>query len=165
METLKSNSLTLIHRDKNYTLNDLENILKKKTAEEIKIIAARKHGLSIGQMNETELRYVSDQVITKGSAIYGCDMPQTDFFASIISKELTDFLLEFGYENLTLNEILLSMKMNADGNLKNSLGEDLSQIVFSGKFIHISFLSKVLKNYKVLRNNLERKFQNQLDGY
>lgn len=116
-------------------------------------------------MNENELRYMCDQIIVKGAALYGCDMPQTEFFASILSQELSDYLLQFGYEDFTLDEIILAMRMNANGNFINPLGDDIDQVQFFGNFIHINFISKVLKGYSVLRNNLESKFKNHIDGY
>lgn len=120
-------------------------------------------GKSISQLNENDLTYTSDQIIVRGAAICGCDMPQTDFFASVLSKEIINFIFEFGYENLTLEEIVLAMKINANNDLKNPLGEDLAQIDFVGRFVYVGFLAKVLKNYMILRTNLDRKFQNQID--
>lgn len=131
----------------------------------MRIIDARKKGLSIGQMDDDGLRYVCDQIIVRGAALYGCDMPQTEFFAEVLSKEFSDYLLDFGYDNLTLEEIILAMRMNANGNFINPLGEDINQTAFFGNFIHVSFLCKVLHGYMVLRNNLETKFKNHIDGY
>ncbi len=116
-------------------------------------------------MDADALRVATDEMIVKGAAIYGCDMPQTDFFASKLSDEIVTFIAEFGYENLTTREVLLALRMNAQGEQKNTLGETLPQIDFFGNFIHVSFLAKILNNYMVIRNNLERKFQNHIDGY
>lgn len=116
-------------------------------------------------MNSDEVRYVCDQIIVRGAALYGCDMPQTEFFAEILSKEFSAYLLEFGYEDLTLEEIILALKINADGNFINPLGEDIGQTAFFGNFIHVSFVAKILHAYLVLRNGLEAKFKNHIDGY
>lgn len=97
--------------------------------------------------------------------MYGCDMPQTEFFASVLSEEMVRYILDFGYDTLTLAEILLSLRLNTDGDFQNPVGENLPQVDFRGNFIHVSFVAKILKQYMVLRNNLERKFQNHIDGY
>ena len=165
MENQKSLSLIIKHRGKTYTVNDLENTPIKKSPTELKIIEARKIGMSISEMDESSLRFATDEIIVKGAAIYGCDMPQTEFFAAKLSDEIVAYLLEFGFENLTTREVLLALRMNAQGDIKNPLGENLVQVDFYGSFIHISFLAKVLNNYMVIRNNLERKFQNHIDGY
>lgn len=145
-------------------LKDLENTPIKKTKTEHRIIEARKTGKSIYLLDD-DIRHTTDQIIVRGAAIYGCDMPQTDFLASILSKEIISFIKKFDYDGLTVEEIILAMQINSHNDLKNPLGEDLIRVEFVGRFIYVDFLAKVLKNYMVLRNSLDRKFQNQIDGF
>jgi hypothetical protein len=48
--------------------------------------------------------------------------------------------------------------------LKNPAGNDL-QTVDEPRAVSVSFLAKVLKNYCVLRDNLDRMIENKLMGY
>lgn len=146
-------------------MSDLRSSPIKKTKYELLILDAREEGKPFEEMTDADLRYAADQIIVKGSATFGCDTPQTEYFAAILSKEITTFLLELGYETLTLKEVVLSLHLNTERELKNPCGEDLQTAKFTGNFVHVSFLASVLRNYMVLRNNLERKFQNHIDGY
>ena len=161
---MAKNSSILKHRGKSYTANDLKEAPIKRTQNEVNIITARE-GEPLSDMNDDGLRYVADQIIVNGTSMYGSELPQTEFFASVLSKQIIDYLLKFGYSNLTLEEINLALQINTEPEINNPLGENLQQVRFSGKFIHVSFLAGVLKNYMVLRNNLDRKFQNHIDGY
>lgn len=104
----------------------------------------------------------------RGAAICGCNLPDTDFFAKFIAEEITAFILEFGYKELTLGEIILAFRINAKGNFKNYInfvGLDIEQIVFYGNCMNVDYVAKVLSNYLTIRNLLDRKLQNKIDGY
>jgi len=101
----------------------------------------------------------------RGAAICGCTLPQTEIFAKFIAEEIENFILNFGYEEFTESEILLAMQVNAFDKIKNPMGEDLEQVVFSGISFNVVYLAKILKNYKIIRENLDKKIKNQLDGY
>lgn len=140
--------------------------LRKPTQMEIKILKARSDGLSFCELNESDIRIAIDQIMFRGAAICGCSLPQTEVFATYLAEEISKFILEFGYEELTLSEILLSLSINATGSkIKNPAGEDLDPVPFTGNTINVFYLGKILRNYKILRDNLDRKIENQLDGY
>lgn len=101
----------------------------------------------------------------RGAAIYGCDLPNTEGFAQVISEELTIFLSEFGYSELTVSEMILALHLNACGAMKFPTGECADRVEFSGVCFNIVFMAKILSLYRSLRNQLDRKFQNQIDGY
>lgn len=126
---------------------------------------ARDNGLSFCEMDELETRVTIDQIMFRGAAISGCALPQTEIFAKFIAEEIETFVLEFGYGELTQEEFLLAMRINAFGKIKNNAGEDLDQVVFFGNSFNVAYLAKILLNYKILRDNLDRKMKNQLDGY
>lgn len=122
-------------------------------------------GLSFCQLEPNDVRVATDKILLKGAAICGCKLPQTEGFAEVISDEITIFILEHGYSQLTEEEIFLSLRINARGELKFPSGVEVEQVQFSGNSMNIDYLSKVLSNYMKLRNILDRKFQNHIDGY
>lgn len=116
-------------------------------------------------MSKDDLRYSIDQIMLRGAAIAGCALPKTEFFAGFIAEELTIFINEFGFSEFTLNEILLALRINSQGGAKTPSGLVIDQVPFSGVCFNVDYISKVLGNYKTLRNYLDRKLENQLDGY
>lgn len=126
---------------------------------------ARQDGLPFSELDEDESKTSIDQIMLRGAAICGCPLPHTEFFADIISDEIKKFVNDFGYSDLTLEEILLSLRVNSKGGLRHPSGVEIEQVGFIGNCFHVDFLSKVLNNYFAFRTNLDRKFQNHLDGY
>lgn len=116
-------------------------------------------------MDENEVRRSVDQIMFRGAAISGCSLPQTEFFAEFIAEELLVFINEFGYSEYTFDEIILALRLNSMGGLKRTSGEDIEQVGFSGSCFNVNYISKVLSNYALVRNYLDRKIENQIDGY
>jgi len=116
-------------------------------------------------MNELESRVAIDQIMFRGAAICGCPLPQTELFATYIAEEIKKYILDFGYGELTLDEIVLAFRINVGGRIKNSLGEDLICVDFYGHAINVSFIGKILSNYLVIRKSLDTRILNLLDGY
>lgn len=137
----------------------------KMTAIENKIIDKRLIGLSFCQLDDDSLKTSVDELILKASAITGCALPQTEFFADILTKEIVSYINEFGYGELTIDEIIFSLRLNAKGKLKWPSGVEIEQIKFSGNNFNIDFFANVLFNYFQLRDILDRKCQNFLDGH
>lgn len=161
---MESNSSILKHRGKSYSLKEINNLEIKLTDFENKIIEARLDGLSFNQI-EDKVRWYIDQIMLRGAAISGCAVPNTEFFAEIIADELLIFILDFGYGDLSYNEILLALRLNAKGGYKYPTGLDLEIVPFFGNCFNIDYFSKVVSNYKIMRGLLDRKLQNYLDGY
>lgn len=100
----------------------------------------------------------------KGAAIYGIALPVTEGFAEVISDEIEFFIKSFGYEDFTLSEIILAMYLNCAFSFRDLLAEG-NMIEFTGSCFNVAFLSKILSLYRTLRAQMERKIQNQIDGY
>lgn len=143
----------------------MKNDLKKQTEIEKIIIDARLQGASIYEMEEKEWRIAADQIILKCSVITGCELPFTDFFAAQLSETIIEYINEMGYGDLSLKEIILAMKLNLPNRHKLPGGIELQEINFSGRCVNITFISKILWNYMVIRNHIDRRFQNMIDGY
>ncbi len=126
------------------------NVLEKR------IIYSRCTGESFCQLNDNDLKIAVDQIMLRVAAICGCSLPNTDFFAKFIADEILLFVMDFGYKEYTLDEILLAFRINANA---------AETIPFSGICININYLAKVLDSYRNTRNLLDRKLQNKIDGY
>lgn len=162
---MESNSSILKHRGKIYSLKEITNIEIKLNDFEEKVIDARLNGLSFCQIDEDKLRWCTDQIMLRGAAISGCTIPGTEFFAEIISEELRNYILNFGYKDLSYEEILLALRINSKGGYKYPSGIDLEPVAFFGNCFNVDYFSKVLNNYMAIRNMLDRKLQNIIDGY
>lgn len=156
---------TLKYRENNHLLKELSETLKRQTEIEKKIIRARLDGKSLSEMDEKEQRVLCDNIIFKCSAFTGCELPATDYFADILSESILAFFMELGYSDLTLNEMILALSLNCTHQQKLPGNIELPEVVFSGKGANISYLSKVVGRYMILRNYLDRRFQNLIDGY
>jgi hypothetical protein len=144
-------------------MRDYPNVPSKM---EVKILQARLDGLSFCQIEGNDLRVATDQIMFKGAAISGCPLPNTEGFAEVIADELISFINEHGYAELTLSEILLAMRLNAEGgNRHPGTGNYMETVAFTGNCFNIMYVSKILSNYILFRNHLDRKFENKINGY
>jgi hypothetical protein len=142
-----------------------EENLNKFSEVEKKIINARLDGLSLSQLGESDLRLAADEIILKSAYIVGCPTPLTDFYANGLCNEMMEYINQFGFHELTLAEVILAIRLNTKGGLRFPTGVDVEKVVFVGSCFNIDFLSKVLSNYMAFRNILDRKLENQIDGY
>lgn len=122
-------------------------------------------GESLCELLDNELRISTDQIILNCSAIVGCEMPYTELFANVLSEQIISFIMDFGYPTYTLKEVLLAMRINCTQKFSISDVVEIDEITFTGRCVNVNFISKVLKNYSLLRNSLDRKLQNFIDGH
>ena len=132
---------------------------------EQRIIKSRLTGFSFSQLDGKDKKISADKIMLNGAAISGCHLPATDFFASIIAEELIIFITDFGYGNLTEEEILLAFRFNSKGNLKLPSGINVEEVPFVGNCFNIDYMAKILYNYMILRTHIDRKIENHIDGY
>lgn len=135
------------------------------TVYERKVVEARSEGLSFCEMAEEELAWAVDQILIRGVALYGCTVPESDFLGKFFAEEVTKFLLNFGCSELTLEEILLAMMLNCKNDVRLPNGDFIQPIHSIKIYFHVQMLSEILDNYMLLRHGLNRKIQNQIDGY
>lgn len=153
------------HNEKIYSLMNLVEQNKKLTKVELKIVEARCDGDSFGDLSKDDQTIFVTELMATGVALVGCQTPSTEYLIGKLRFEITNYILEFGYEALTEAEILLAFRLNAHGGLKHPSGLEIEQVEFVGCTFHVEYLAKVLSNYAALRNHLNRKFENQLNGY
>ncbi len=99
------------------------------------------------------------------TSITGIALPATDLLSNMLVDELTVFLKDFGYSNLNPDELILAFRFNSRGGLKQPSGVDIEPIDIIGSFINVHYVSKVLSNYMAVRNILDSKLKNLIDGY
>jgi len=126
---------------------------------------ARLTGFSISQLSENDLRIASDKIIIRCSVLTGCEMPFTEFYAAALTEQILEIFVKFGFDKLTLAEILLAMEMNWMKYVQLPSGDYADEIRFEGKTVNVSFITKVLYKYMMIRNFLDRKLENHIDGY
>lgn len=132
---------------------------------EAKILSARLQDAPFASLSEKKQKTATDKIMLSGAAISGCALPNTEFFADIIADEIKIMITEHGYDNLTTAEILLALRLNANGGYKFPSGVELEIITFFGNCFNVYFLCKVLGNYMRIRYILDSKFKNYLDGH
>lgn len=143
----------------------MENNLSGLVEVDYRIIDSRLEGISIFQYESLELKKYFNVVMLKISAITGAVIPPDARFIEIIRDEIVDFLLKFGYSNLTISEIILAFNLNSSIDMRYPVGIDLSKIELFGAHLNVDYISRVLHNYTTIRNLLDRKLENTIDGY
>lgn len=130
------------------------------------IIKSRQASKPFFDLSGNDRQYFLDQIIARVAAGAGCDLPQSDFFAKIVSEELDGMITDFGYDRFTLSEVVFAIRLNSNpAAMRVPSGLELEQVVFTGRTVNSYFLSKVLSNYATLRHCLDRKLENYIDGY
>ena len=143
-------------------LGDLAKEIKLSDSEK-QIVKSRTTGISFSKLELVDT--LVDEMILRLVSICGCNLPNTDIFARFIADEISNFILEFGYSEYTMDEILLAFRLNARGGNKNPNGEEIERVQFFGNCLNVDYVARVLENYRTIRNLLDRKIQNKLDGY
>lgn len=164
MENITSNSMVITHRGSQYGLKELSEQYKA-TKIDLKIIEARSIGLSISQVPTDDLLADLQDVLVSISVISGHGLPEDDFFADRLSKELVMHLNNFGYGDLTMCELVLAFNLNCKCGLKYPSGSDIIATEIFGKYISVDYVSRVLSTYKTLRTMLDNHLKNIIDGY
>lgn len=159
-------SFEISHFDKIYSLLELMvNTKIKLTKIENMIISLRLEGNSIETIEIKKLSGYFDSIIVRISAITGIKLPETNSFKEVLIKEMLSFLLNFGYENLTMEEIIFAFNLNAKGGLRYPSGTDIEPVALFGEHLSVDYVSKVLANYMAIRNLLDMKFINEISGF
>lgn len=161
---MKKKSTEILVQGSIYSLTDMETSSLRLTTEQKMIVAARLNGCSFWQIPEDKHRFVTDEIILATAAITGSNLPETEILAKYLSDEIINLILDFGYEDYTVSEIITSVRINLSNMIKNPLGENLTTFEPSQR-VSVCFLSKTLMNYRILRNGIDRLVENKIMGY
>lgn len=131
-------------------LTDLNSNSLNLTEAESKIFNSRQVGLAIADLNDKESRAAVTGIIFKVSVICGCQLPTHDAHINALESEFLIFVNEFGYSKLTVEEILMAFRMNANFQLGD-------KVETYGAVFNIDYASKILKLYCDKRYRLDHK--------
>lgn len=118
--------------------------------DEKRIVDARQVGLALVDLSQDEFEAALTGIIFNISVICGCQLPTHDAHVNALEKEFAIFLKEFGYGNLTPEEILTAFRMNANFRLQD-------KVETYGALFNIDFAGKVLTQYRDKRWSLDHK--------
>jgi hypothetical protein len=125
---------------------------------ENQIVDARVNFEAVSKFGETELRDALQEAVVRISVVCGGCLPTTKFVSDVLNDELAKYILKNNFENLTVEEIVLAFRLNCFGIL-------FDHVNYSGCFVNIEYISKVLTGYMEARNLLDGKLKNLMDGY
>ncbi len=136
----------------------------KLTMEQKMIVASRLDGISFWEIDEKKYRFITDEIILATASISGAALPETEILAKYLSDEIVRFILDFGYEDYTVAEVIGAVRLNMSAVIRNPLGENLRQIDLPSR-VCVAFLAAVLNNYRIIRNGVDRLIENKINGY
>lgn len=114
------------------------------------IIEARTSAIPLKDLSEDEFDASITGIIFNISVICGCQLPTHNVHVNALEKEFLIFLRDNGYSDFTSNEILLAFRMNANFLLPN-------KIEVYGAIFNIDFAGKVLRQYDLVRSQVDAK--------
>lgn len=119
---------------------------------------------SIIPISEEKILF-GDEILLIASSVYGVNPPASPAFSKIVSNEIHQMFANGILSHLGYSEVILAIRLNGRGDIQLPSNLDLEKIKFSGSFISVDFISKILNNYLLVRNFIDRKLQNFIDGY
>jgi hypothetical protein len=163
----KNLGLIFNHRGVEYSLVDFPKEKIKWTLIETLVLEARCSSVaaSFSEMAADDRQLAWDNILLNGAACTGCELPGSDIFASRIASQISNYIFSFGFKDYNLDEIFLAHQLNAHGNFDELKMLDIDVIPFQGKYFNLNYFAAVLGNYKKIRDFIDRRLQNFLDGY
>lgn len=137
----------------------------KLTYWERRIVKNRIRGHSFAQISPESMQVEVDRLILKIASLYGCNVPQSDIHASMLCSLFRNFIEETEYQEYTPNEVELALLFNVNEKIEIPAATEYERVQFSGNTPNLNFVSSVLYNYSLLRNQLDKKIKMFLDGH
>lgn len=116
--------------------------------DETLIVKARSKGIAFDDMSEQQFDAALTGIIFNISVICGCQLPVNENHINALEKEFSIFLKDYGYTNLTSEEILTAFRMNAAGQLQD-------KIEVYGSVFNLDYAGKVIRQYRDKRFHLD----------
>lgn len=116
---------------------------------EKKIFDSRQVGKAVYDLSDEELDVSVTGIIFKIAVICGCSLPDQEAHIAALENEFIIFLKDYGYGELTTEEILSAFRMNANGMFNK-------KIETFGKVFNIDFAGSVIRQYYEKRSGLDR---------
>lgn len=128
------------------------------------IFDARCIGLSFSQLGSEQQSDVCSELIVKTATSTGLKLPTNETFCLVLEKQLIQYINDCGFSNFTAEEFDLSLLFNLENDIPLPSGIDIEKISPFGDAVSVSFISRLLKNYLIVRKMIDRKLQNFIDG-
>lgn len=155
----------LLHSDnKFYRLKDCMVYKRCRYPYEDLIVKKRDNERAISEIEEPERLKELSVVLLKISVFLGVSLPSNELLLEMLTSLFQDSLINFGYENLSLKELLFAFELNKQNVLKDEQGDLIKEVEDPFKSLNIGYTSKVLKNYMIARNLLDAKAKNVIYG-
>lgn len=119
---------------------------------------------SFSQLDSDKQHILASQLVFKAAAISGLSLSQNEYFCDELEKQIVKFFNQFGFSNLNEKEFELALQINLARRFTMPSGIELDNIEPFGAFVNVAYLAKVLDNYMVIRNMIDRKLKNFIDG-
>lgn len=133
---------------------------------EKKIVDARVYdNEGIFKMEHGVVKAALFKIVVEISHISGGELPKTEALLDMFIDELHTFLLEYGYDAYAIEEVLLAFRFNINTKLKQPSGITIDRVELKTENLSIEYISDVLRGYSVIRDNVDRIFQNHIDGH
>lgn len=142
----------------------METSSLKLTTEQKMVLKSRMNGNSFWEIEEDKHRQITDEIILSAASIFGMVLPETELLATYLSDEMITLIMDFGYDDFTVDEIMTALRFNTYPEIKNPSGDPLKQVESTYR-VSVVFLAGVLRNYKILRSGIDRMLENKLKGY
>lgn len=137
-------------------LNEIENEIVKQRVYETDCIF---------QLSDDKVKSELFKTVVGIAHLSGGALPKSEVFLDMFIEELHIFLLEYGYDSYAITEIILAFRININTKLRLPSGITLERVSLKTEQLSIEYISDVLHQYSIIRNNIDRKFQNSIDGY
>jgi hypothetical protein len=128
---------------------------------ELAILKARMRSEPIQVVDKKKYSVLADVAIFKIAAIVGLSLPTSEKFADVLNEELLILLTEFGYNDLTFDELVLAFRVNSQY-YRTPQGDTINPIIPYSSFFSINYASAVLNNYKRIRSIVDMKVIEQI---
>ncbi len=116
---------------------------------ERKIFDSRQVGKAVSDLSDEELDVSVTGIIFKIAVICGCSLPDQEAHIAALENEFIIFLKDYGYGELTTEEILSAFRMNSNGLFDK-------KVETFGKVFNIDFAGSVIRQYYEKRSDLDR---------
>lgn len=156
---------TVKHRQTTFLLEDYLHLISLNEIEK-KIVDERVYdNEGIFKMELSTTKTALFKIVVGISHISGGELPKTEALLDMFIDELHTFILEYGYDAYAIQEILLAFRFNINTKLRQPSGITIDRVELKTQNLSIEYISDVLRCYSVLRDSIDRKFQNHVDGY
>lgn len=116
-------------------------------------------------MDDEDLEMNLNDFIERLGLLTGIAMPSNEKFLSLLVEELVILLRLPKFSNLCVKELTLAARMSIDGSVRFLNGDCMARVEMFGANISVDYISQILAQYLIARNELDALIKNITDGY